>query len=287
MMIGGRQIGRGQPPYIVAEMGASHAGSLDLALGIIRTAANCGADAVKIQVYDPDTLAAARGGAETRLTSGLWAGRTLGELYRAAHTPREWLPDLFGTAKEEGITLFASVFEPVDVYLLERFYDCPAYKIASAEIARTDLVRHAAATGKPLIISTGMGDGHDVSAALAAAYGTDVALLHCVSEYPCPMRRANLRRILDMRHIYGPRVEIGYSDHTAVPAAAVAAVALGASIIEVHVVGSWSRMGLDAAFALTPDALADLVVQCHGVWSAMQRQTEPSSYLSLKQRASA
>lgn len=286
MRIAGRDIGRGQPPYIVAEMGANHAGSLDLAQGIIRAASVAGADAVKIQVYDPAKLAAARGGADKVLASGLWAGRSLGDLYHAAHTPREWLPALFKTAEVEGITLFASVFEPEDVDALEAF-DCPAYKIASAEIARTDLIRHAAATGKPLIISTGMGDGHDVSAALAAAYGTDVALLHCVSEYPCPMRRANLRRILDMRYVYGPKVEIGYSDHTAVPAAAVAAVALGASIIEVHVEGSWSRMGLDAAFALTPDALADLVVQCHGVWSAMQRQTEPSSYLSLKQRASA
>jgi pseudaminic acid synthase len=269
--IAGRAIGPGEPPYIIAEMSANHNGSMDDARAIIDMAAEAGADAVKMQTYTPDTITLNADGPEFQIKGGLWDGETLYSLYQKAYTPWEWHAPLFDHARAAGITIFSSPFDPTAVDLLEGL-DAPAYKIASFEAVDTPLIRRAAQAGRPLIISTGMANIAEIEAALAAAReggARDIVLLHCVSGYPAPPGDYNLATIPDMAARFG--VPVGLSDHTLGTATAVAAVALGACVIEKHVTLDRSRGGPDDAFSLEPGELKTLVRDARTAWEAVGR----------------
>jgi N-acetylneuraminate synthase len=267
--IAGRAIGAGQPPYIVAELSGNHNGSLDLALALLEEAAGRGADAVKLQTYTPDTITIPHDGPGFIVEGGLWAGRSLHDLYREAHTPFAWHEALFKRGRDLGVTVFSTPFDETAIDLLESL-GAPAYKIASFEAIDLPLIARAARTGKPLIISTGMADlgeiGEAVAAARAAGAG-GIILLHCVSTYPARFEHANLATIAHLGAAFG--CPAGLSDHTPGAAAAIAAVALGACFIEKHVCMSRAAGGVDAAFSLEPAELAALVADCRAAHLAV------------------
>lgn len=257
--IAGRRIGEGEPPYVIAELSGNHNGELARALRLIEAAKKAGADAVKLQTYTADTMTIDHEGPGFVIEGGLWDGRKLHELYREAHTPWEWHPALFAHARKIGITCFSSPFDPSAIKLLKSL-DAPAYKIASFEIIDTPLIRAAARTGKPLILSTGMASQEEIEDAMVAAReggACGIALLHCVSGYPTPLGEANLRRIRALARAF--HCPIGLSDHTLGVEVAVAAVAVGATVIEKHVTLARADGGADAAFSLEPHELAALV----------------------------
>ena len=195
--IAGRPIGAGAPPFVIAELSGNHNGDLDRARRLIDAAAEAGADAVKLQTYTPDTITLDHDGPGFRLEGGLWAGRTLHDLYAEAHTPYAWHAPLFAHARARGIAIFSSVFDETAVDLLQGL-DAPAYKIASFEAVDLPLIARTAATGKPLIISTGMASAAEIAAALDTARNSgtgEVALLHCVSAYPASFSDAKLSTI--------------------------------------------------------------------------------------------
>jgi pseudaminic acid synthase len=270
--IAGRAIGEGNAPYVIAEMSGNHNGDLGRALRLMEAAKAVGADAVKLQTYTADTITIDHDGPGFIIEGGLWHGRKLYDLYQEASTPWEWHEALFRRAAEIGIHCFSSPFDGSAIDLLERL-GAPAYKIASFEIVDTALIHRAAATGKPLIISTGMADTSEIDDALAAGRdAAGVALLHCVSGYPTPVEQANLGRIKSLAARY--KCPIGLSDHTLGTDVAVAAVALGACIVEKHVTLARADGGPDAAFSLEPDELARLVRGARTAFSAVQ-PTEP------------
>ncbi|MFM8940081.1 MAG: N-acetylneuraminate synthase family protein, partial [Phenylobacterium sp.] len=198
--IDGRPIGPGHPPYVVAEMSGNHNGDIQRALDLISAAAGAGADAVKIQTYTADTITLDHDGPGVRISGGLWDGRRLHELYAEAHTPWDWHARMFDHARAEGITLFSSPFDATAVDLLERL-GAPAYKIASFELVDLPLIRRCAATGKPLVMSTGMAAPEEIAEAVEAARGAgarDLVVLHCTSAYPAPMSSMNLATLPDM-----------------------------------------------------------------------------------------
>lgn len=247
-------------PYVIAEISANHHGSLQHAIDLIHVAKAAGADAVKLQHYTPETITTRSAHPDFEVRGGtLWDGRQLADLYDEAMTPWEWTDELAATAAAAGITWFSSPFDPTAVEFLSRF-DVPAFKIASFEIVDLPLIRLAASHGKPLIISTGMATLSEIDAAVSAAIGAGadgVALLRCNSAYPAPTSQMDLRAIPLMQQIWG--VPVGLSDHTLTSTAAIAAVALGACIIEKHVTMRRSDGGPDAAFSVEPDEFADLV----------------------------
>lgn len=272
--IASRQIGAEHAPYVIAELSANHMGKLDRALDLIEVAAKAGADAVKIQTYTADTITIDHDGPEFLLHGGLWDGRRLYELYQEAHTPWAWHADLFAKAKACNVTMFSSPFDPTAVDLLEKL-GAPAYKIASFEIVDLPLIELCASTGKPLIISTGMATRAEISEAVDAATKSGnggVALLHCTSGYPTPFAEADLRTIPDLARLFS--VPVGLSDHTHGVAASVAAIALGASIIEKHFTRARAEGGADAAFSLEPPELAELTRCCRNAWDALGRVRE-------------
>jgi len=257
--IAARKIGPDQPPYVIAELSGNHNGDIRRALRLIEAAKSAGADAVKLQTYTADTITIDHNGPGFTIKGGLWDGRKLHELYREAHTPWDWHPALFEHARKVGITCFSSPFDPSAIDFLETL-GAPAYKIASFEIVDTPLIRHAAKTGKPLIISTGMAEKSEIDEATRAARESGkggFALLHCISAYPAPADEANLARIPALAARYD--CPIGLSDHTLGTEVAVAAVALGAAIIEKHLTLARADGGPDAAFSLEPDELQLLV----------------------------
>ena len=257
--IAARKIGPDQPPYVIAELSGNHNGDIRRALRLIEAAKSAGADAVKLQTYTADTITIDHNGPGFTIKGGLWDGRKLHELYREAHTPWDWHPALFEHARKVGITCFSSPFDPSAIDFLETL-GAPAYKIASFEIVDTPLIRHAAKTGKPLIISTGMAEKSEIDEATRAARESGkggFALLHCISAYPAPAEEANLARIPALAARYD--CPIGLSDHTLGTEVAVAAVALGAAIIEKHLTLARADGGPDAAFSLEPDELQLLV----------------------------
>lgn len=269
--IAGRQIGFGQPPYVVAEMSANHDGSIEKAFRIIEAAKQAGADAVKLQTYRPDTITLDCDDEAFRIHGGLWDGRRLYDLYAEAYLPWEWHAPLFEHARKLGITIFSSPFDNTAVDLLENL-NAPAYKIASFEAVDLPLIKYVAGTGKPMIISTGMADADEIGEAIAAAHDggcQEVAILRCVSSYPAPAADYNLRTLQDMQERFG--VVVGLSDHTLDNTTAIASVALGASIIEKHFTLDRSGGGPDDSFSLEP---AELEALCGGVrmaWSALGR----------------
>ena len=267
--IAGRPVGPGQPPLIIAELSGNHNGEIDRARRLIDAAGDAGADAVKLQTYTPDTITMDHDGPGFRLEGGLWAGRTLHELYAEAHTPYAWHAPLFAHARARGMLIFSSVFDETAVELLEGL-DAPAYKIASFEAVDLPLIARAARAGKPLVISTGMTSPAEIGAALATAraHGTgEVALLHCVSAYPARFSDARLGMIPRLAREFG--CVAGLSDHTPGTTASVAAVALGASVIEKHVTLARADGGPDAAFSLEPAELARLVRDCRDAFDAL------------------
>lgn len=264
--ISGRLIGLDQPPYVVAEISANHNGSLEDAKRLISEAKQCGANAVKIQTYRPETITLDSDSPEFIIKGGLWDGRRLYELYKEAHTPWEWHSELFRVADDEGITLFSSPFDKTAVDFLDSL-DAPAYKIASFELVDTPLIATAAAKGKPLILSTGMANQLEIADALDAAKNADgVVLLHCVSAYPAPACAYGLKRIPDMARHFG--VLVGLSDHTINTATSVASVALGACMIEKHFTLDRARGGPDDSFSLEPSELKQLCQDVRTAWDA-------------------
>jgi N-acetylneuraminate synthase len=269
--IDGRRIGPGHPPYVIAEISANHNGNLGAALDIVDAAAAAGADAVKLQTYRPDTITLRSDRPEFSITSGKWAGQTLYELYESAQTPWEWHKPLFDRARARGVTMFSSPFDATAIDLLEDL-GAPAYKIASFEAVDLPLIRCAARTGKPLIISTGMADADEIAEAIAAARDagcTQLAILHCVSGYPAPASDYNLHTIPDMIRRFG--LVTGLSDHTLDNTTAACAVALGAAIVEKHVTLNRAGGGPDDSFSLEPAEFAQLCQSARTAWEAMGR----------------
>ncbi|MEQ4715093.1 pseudaminic acid synthase [Nonomuraea sp. B19D2] len=269
--IAGRAIGAGHPPFVVAEMSGNHNGSLERALAIVDAVAASGAHALKLQTYRPDTLTVDCDGPAFRVGEEheLWGGETLYRLFERAHTPWEWHEPIFERAREHGLIAFSSPFDPTAVEFLEKL-GVPAYKIASSEIVDLPLIRLAAATGKPLIVSTGMASIGEIHAALATAREagcTELAVLSCTASYPASPAESNLRSLPLLAALTGEVV--GVSDHTPGIGVPLAAVALGACLIEKHVTWSRAEGGVDAAFSLEPAELAALVVESGRAWQSL------------------
>lgn len=260
MIIDGRPIGPGYPCYIIAEMSANHLRDFDRAMAIVRAAHEARADAIKLQTYRADTLTIDCDNEYFRITDHpLWAGKTLYELYDGAYTPWEWHAPLMEEARRLGITCFSSPFNAEAVDYLEDL-DVPAHKVASLEMVDVVLLRSAAATGKPIMMSVGMASMKEIEQALEvlreAGVG-DVALLKCNSNYPANPAEINLRTIPDMAQRFG--LPVGLSDHTTSGATAVAAVALGACIVEKHFAIAGNETSPDAAFSMETEAFGRMV----------------------------
>jgi pseudaminic acid synthase len=258
--IGKRTIGAGQPVYVIAEVSANHHQSFDEAAKIIRAAKDAGADAVKLQTYTPDTMTIASDRQEFQMAGGtIWDGRSLHDLYAEAYTPWEWQPKLKRVACELGLDLFSTPFDTSAVDFLEEM-GVPAHKVASFELVDIPLIQKIARTGKPLIISTGMASLEEIDEAVKAARqagAKQLALLKCTSAYPAAPEDMNLRSIPELsRHFDVP---VGLSDHTMENAVPVTAVALGACIIEKHIILSRSVPGPDSAFSLEPNEFKAMV----------------------------
>lgn len=257
--IGRRLVGPGHPVYVIAEMSANHNQDFNQAVEIVRAAAAAGADAIKLQTYTADTITVACDSDLFTIKGTMWDGQNLHRLYDEAHTPWEWQPKLKQVADELGIDCFSSPFDFTAVDFLEKM-GVPAYKIASFELVDLPLIERVARTGKPAIISTGMGTLGEIDEAVRAfraAGGTEVALLKCTSAYPSPPEEMNLRTIPHMGAAFG--VPVGLSDHTLGVAAPVAAVALGACIIEKHFTLSRSIPSPDSAFSTEPHEFRAMV----------------------------
>jgi pseudaminic acid synthase len=257
--INGRRIGAGQPLYMVAELSANHNQDFDQAVKLVKAAKETGADAVKLQTYTPDTLTIDSDREYFRIGRTLWNGRNLYELYGEAYTPWEWQPKLKEVANDFGLELFSTPFDQTAVDFLEEM-DVPAYKIASFEVVDLPLIQRVAQTGKPIIMSTGMATLTEIDEAVRTIREVGVnqlALLKCTSAYPAPPEEMNLRTIPHLAEAFN--VPVGLSDHTLGIAVPVAAVALGACIVEKHFTLSRSIPGPDSAFSLEPHEFKSMV----------------------------
>ena len=269
--IGNYNLGQQFKPFIIAEMSGNHNQSLERALKIIEVAANCGADAIKLQTYTADTITInQRGGLfDIKDPGSLWANRNLYELYQEAHTPWEWHEALFKCAKENGIICFSTPFDDTAVDFLENL-NAPVHKIASFENNHFPLLKKVARTGKPVIISTGASDLSNLADAVDVLRDNgckDLVLLKCTSNYPASPENSNIRTIPHLRELFN--CEVGLSDHTMGIGVPCAAVTLGATVIEKHFCLSRAEGGVDSAFSLEPDELKSLVIETERAWQSL------------------
>jgi len=269
--IGQRVIGPDAPPFIIAEMSGNHNQSLEVALRIVEAAAKAGAHALKLQTYTAETMTLDLDEGEFFIQdpTSLWAGSSLYALYEKAHTPWEWHAPIFARARELGMLAFSTPFDETAVDFLESL-DVPAYKIASFENTDLPLIRRVAATGKPLIISTGMASVAELDESVRAARAAgckDLILLKCTSTYPASPENSHVRTIPHLRELFG--CQVGLSDHSMGVGVAVAAVALGATVVEKHFTLDRADGGVDSSFSLEPAELASLVVETERAWQAL------------------
>jgi len=271
IQIAGRDIGPNHQPFVIAEMSGNHNQSLERALEIVEAAARTGAHALKIQTYTPDTMTIDLDEREFHISdlNSLWVGASLYKLYGEAYTSWEWHKPIFDRARELGMIPFSTPFDDTAVDFLESL-DVPCYKIASFENTDLPLVRRVAATGKPLIISTGMATVAELDETVRAARGAgckDLILLKCTSTYPATAGNTNILTIPHLRKLFG--CEVGLSDHTMGVGVSVASVALGATVIEKHFTLSRADGGVDSAFSMEPTEMAQLVVETERAWQAL------------------
>lgn len=273
--IAGRLIGAEHPPFVIAEMSGNHNQSLERALEIVGCAAKAGAHAIKLQTYTADTITLdVRGGSfEIQDPNSLWSGKNLHDLYKHAYTPWEWHPAIMQRARELGLICFSSPFDDSAVDFLTDL-DVPAFKIASFENNHLPLIKKAASTGKPLIISTGMASLGELEQAVNTARNAgceQLILLKCTSTYPACPENTNISTIPHLKQLFA--TEVGLSDHTMGVGVAVASIALGASVIEKHFTLSRADGGVDSAFSLEPDELQNLVLETERAWRAVGQVT--------------
>ena len=264
-------IGREHPPFVIAEMSGNHNRSLDRALQIVDAAADAGAHAIKLQTYTPDTMTLDLDEGEFFISdpSSLWAGTSLYKLYEEAQTPWDWQAAIFERAAKRGLICLSTPFDSTAVDFLESL-DAPCYKIASFENTDVNLVRKVAATGKPILISTGMATVAEIDETVRAARGAgcdDIVLLQCTSTYPATPQNSNIATIPHMRDLFG--TEVGLSDHTLGVGVAVASIALGASVIEKHFTLARADGGVDSTFSMEPNELQQLVVETARAWQSL------------------
>jgi N-acetylneuraminate synthase len=264
-------IGKNHAPFVIAEMSGNHNQSLDRALEIVDAVARSGAHALKLQTYTPDTLTLDLDEREFHISDpdSLWSGTSLYKLYGEAYTPWEWHQPIFDRARALGLVVFSTPFDDTAVDFLEQLA-VPCYKIASFENTDLPLIRRVAATGKPLIISTGMAsiaELDDTVSAARAAGCTDLILLKCTSTYPATAVNTNILTIPHLRELFN--CEVGLSDHTMGVGVSVASVALGASVIEKHFTLSRAEGGVDSAFSMEPAEMAQLVVETERAWQSL------------------
>jgi len=271
--IGNREIGAQSSPFVIAEMSGNHNQSLERALAIVDAAAAAGAHGLKIQTYTADTMTldTQQEGFVINDKNSLWAGKSLYKLYGEAHTPWEWHEAIFQRCREKGLIGFSTPFDESAVDFLESL-DVPCYKVASFENTDLPLIRKIAATGKPMIVSTGMATVAELDETVRAireAGCTDLVLLKCTSSYPSTPENSNVTTIPHMRELF--RCETGLSDHTMGVGVAVAAVALGATVIEKHFTLCRADGGVDSAFSLEPEEMRALVVETERAWQSLGR----------------
>jgi pseudaminic acid synthase len=269
--IAGRKVGRSAPPFIIAEMSGNHNQSLERALGIVDAVADSGAHALKIQTYTPDTMTLdlEEGDFYIADENSLWKGTSLYKLYAQAYTPWEWHKPIFEHARRRGLIPFSTPFDATAVDLLETL-DAPCYKIASFENIDLPLIRRVAATGKPMIVSTGMASLAELDELVRAARAggcRNLVLLKCTSTYPATPENTNILTIPHMRAMFG--CEVGLSDHTMGIGVSVASVALGATVIEKHFTLRRADGGVDSAFSMEPDEMQALVRESARAWQAL------------------
>jgi pseudaminic acid synthase len=287
MKIGNRSIGLGHQPFIIAEMSGNHNQSLERALALVEAAAKAGAHGLKLQTYTADTMTLDLDEGEFHIANlnPLWNGTSLYKLYQEAHTPWEWHEPIFKRAAELGIIAFSSPFDATAVDFLETL-EVPCYKIASFENTDLPLIRKAAATGKPMIMSTGMASIAELDEAVTAARGAgckDLVLLKCTSNYPSTPENTNVATIPHMRQLFG--CEVGLSDHTMGMGAAIAAVALGASVVEKHFTLRRADGGVDSAFSAEPEEINALVIETERAWQAIGAVRYGATESEIKSRA--
>lgn len=269
--IAGRSIGRDHPPFIIAEMSGNHNQSLERALEIVEEIAKSGAHAIKLQTYTPETMTLDLDEGDFLINDvgSLWSGNTLFKLYGQAYTPWEWHKPIFDRARELGLIPFSTPFDDTAVDFLESL-EVPCYKIASFENTDLPLIKRVAATGKPLIISTGMATLTDLNEMVDVARNagcTDLVLLKCTSTYPASPENTNIRTIPHLRDLFG--CEVGLSDHTMGVGVSVASIALGATVIEKHFTLNRADGGVDSAFSMEPAEMTQLVKEVKNAWYSL------------------